>query len=120
MPAGSLIVESLADPSVLEHLKIEARRTIEARSATGAPRVWTIVEFGLGGASPMTVAAALGAALRDGPCYVDFTDGERVYVVFSDQVFDYRRGDAAAHAEAVAHAVSKGIPAVQLDWNWRS
>jgi len=120
MPAGSLIVESLADPRVLEHLTIERRRTIEAPSATGLPRIWTIVEFGLGGRSPMTVAMALEAALRDGPCYVDFTDGDRVYVVFSDRVFNYQRGDAATHAEAVAHAVSKGIPSVQRDWNWRS
>ena len=67
----------------------------------------------------MTVATGLKAALRDGPCYVDFTDGDRVNVVFSDRVFHYQRGDAAAHAEAVAHAMSKGIPSAQRDWNWR-
>ena len=113
-------MESLADPRVLEHLTIERRRTVEAPSAAGQPRIWTIIEFGLGGSSPMTVATALAAALRDGPCYVDFTEGDRVYVVSSGRVFNYQRGDAAAHAEAIAHAVSKGIPPAQRDWNWRS
>ena len=68
----------------------------------------------------MTVAKELQAALFDGPCYVDFIDGNCVYVVFSDRVFDYQRGDTAAHADALAHAVTKQIPPAQLDWNWQA
>ena len=53
----------------------------------------------------------------DGGWYADFTSSDHHVVVFAGRVFRYRRGDAAAQAEARAYGRSLGVPDHQLDWS---
>ena len=48
--------------------------------------------------------------------YCDFRSATETYVVFSQRVFRYPRGDAPGREEAEAHARSVGVPESQLDW----
>ena len=81
------------------------------------PRVWTVIDFEADDSIADRLAQALAAALApDGGWYCDFAVGDERVVVFADAVFRFPRGDAAGRARAVAHGLSVGVPAHQLDW----
>ena len=48
--------------------------------------------------------------------YCDFRSPTETFVVFSERVFRYPRGDTVGRSEAEAHARSVGVPESQLDW----
>ncbi|MFD0564430.1 hypothetical protein ACFQ2M_22305 [Kitasatospora saccharophila] len=91
---------------------------LSATARGSQPPVWTVLEFESDAEDDAPLAEALADALSaEGGWYADYRvgDEERV-VVFSGRVFRYSGADDPRRAEAVAHGVSVGVPAHQLDW----
>jgi len=118
MYRGVLIRESLVGGlSALDCLHIVDTRIIDISSpAAGQPAEWTVLTFEVDDGQAAASAQALADDLAPGPWYVDFNNGERSYVVFSQRVFTYVRGDAVTLRAAQAHARERGIPESQIDW----
>jgi hypothetical protein len=62
------------------------------------------------------LVAELTDAIRPGPWYCDVRSADEAAVVFAGRAFRYRRGDAAARAEAERFARASGVPKGQIDW----
>ncbi|WP_395152519.1 hypothetical protein [Ilumatobacter sp.] len=117
MYRGVLIKESLDRLSILDELRIVDTTVVDLASpAGGQPATWTVVTFEVDDADAPRSAQTLANGLASGPWYVDFNNGERSYVVFSDRVFTYTRGDEATLRTAQVHARGEGIPESQIDW----
>ena len=110
-----LIRESLIRQSTLNGLRILATEIVMSSPAAGQPTTWTLQSFEVDDAHATATAHALADQLTDGPWYVDF-NGARSYVVFSNCVFTYLRGDQVTLSAARAHAHEQGIPESQIDW----
>ncbi len=112
---GTLIRESLRDDSVIGMLDVTNSFVVDVPGHTlSQPLSWTIVEFQT--ATADATATALSAELMPGPWYIDMSSELSIYIVFSSQVFSYRRGDMAGRAAAERHALSVGVPTSQIDW----
>ncbi len=117
MYRGVLIEESLEDLGVLASVWQRPTDVVLLAAPTDAqPGQWTLITFEVDDVDAVNVANQLRDALVDGPWYVDFNNGEHGYVVFSDQVFEYRSGDSASLDAAKNHARGRGIPDDQIDW----
>ncbi|MDJ0664388.1 MAG: hypothetical protein QNJ75_07495 [Acidimicrobiia bacterium] len=114
---GVLIRESLVGDSSLDRLDVVDTKVVDISSpAAGQPAKWTVHTFETDDDQAAACAQALADDLAAGPWYVDFNNGDRSYVVFSQRVFTYVRGDAATLRAAQAHAREQGIPESQIDW----
>ena len=114
---GVLIRESFVDLSVIDRLRVLDTEIVEMSSpAVGQPATWTLLTFEVDDAHAAATAQALADEVADGPWYVDFNNGERTYVVFSDRVFTYVRGDELTLRAARVHARGQGVPESQIDW----
>ncbi len=93
------------------------RHDVSGSTVASQPGVWTFLDVEAPDERADELASALAAALRsDDGWYADFSVGDEHVVVFADHVFRYRRGDAAARAQAVAYGLTAGTPRHQLDW----
>jgi hypothetical protein len=117
---GVLIAESLRTGAGLEGVTLTVRRITRENagdSRAGQPRTWTFIEFVAAAGDAERLANTLSGALDERlGWYCDFRSATETYVVFSQRVFRYPRGDAAGRDEAEAHARSVGVPESQLDW----
>lgn len=114
---GVLIKEALVELSILDELRILGTKVVVIEApAAGQPATWTVITFEVDDAQAPTTAGTLAGQLAPGPWYVDFNNGERSYVVFSDRVFTYLRGDEEGLRAARAHAAGQGVPETQIDW----
>jgi hypothetical protein len=108
--AVSLLVESLA-PARVELVLSEGQPGHRSGRKATAHRVRNRDEHA------DALAAALGDALSEkGGWYCDFRSADETFVVFAGRSFRYRRGDAAARADAEEFGRSVGVPEAQLDW----
>lgn len=117
MYRGVLIKEALVELSILDELRIVDTKVVVIEApAVGQPATWNVITFEVDDAQAVTTAGTLADQLAPGPWYVDFNNGERSYVVFSERVFTYVRGDEATLRAAQAHARELGVPESQIDW----
>lgn len=124
MLKGALIAESLRVGTALEGVPLcvtritryEPSNISPQQLAAGLPRRWTILDFEAKDDQAQPLAEALARVLDPTGWYVDFHSQDEEFVVFSGQIFRYRRGDAKTRAEAQAHGRSHGVPEAQLDW----
>ncbi|RLP87579.1 MULTISPECIES: hypothetical protein [unclassified Micromonospora] len=121
MIRGTLIAESLrpaTDLRVAGLNIVRVRRQDVSNSASDdQPKVWTLLDFEAANQAADEIGRALAESLAsDGGWYADFTVGDDRVVVFSNQVFRYRRGDRKGRAEAVEYGRTVGVPEHQLDW----
>ena len=85
--------------------------------AAGQPLTWTVIEFAIPDDQAEALATALSHALEPQlGWYCDFRSPDETFVVFSERIFRYRRGDQTARAEVEAYARSVGVPESELDW----
>jgi len=121
MVTGRVLAESLrigVDLTVPD-LRVTrvGRHDVSASTAGSQPGVWTFLDLEAPDERADDLARALADALRsDDGWYADFSVGEEHIVVFAGHVFRYRKGDAAARAQAVAYGLVAGTPRHQLDW----
>jgi hypothetical protein len=118
--SGALLDESLRPDAVLEGIPLTVTKIYRAAfgsAEAGQPELWTVIEFEVPADRATELAEALSRLLaREGGWYCDFRSADEVFVVFSDQVFRYPRGDRAGRARAEEHGRSVGVPEAQLDW----
>jgi hypothetical protein len=105
MLRGTIVENSLKDPSVLQSLKIEK---------TWQDGSWTLHDVLV----DEDEALKIGLYFADGPWYVHFweTGKDDVLVVFKDKHFRIKYSDKSTWVDAVAHGKSIGIPDEQLDF----
>ena len=117
---GTLIAESLRPGARLEGVTLTVTRISRENAGdpvAGQPRTWTFVEFVAAAGDADRLATALSRSLDERlGWYCDFRSPTETFVVFSDRIFRYSRGDAGKRTEAEAHARSIGVPESQLDW----
>ena len=115
---GLLLKESLADPGVLERLRLTRTETWQVQNAAAfQPPVWTACWFEADDDQAETLAAALSQALKPQGWYINAAAAGWVYVILPGKVVRYARGDAAARTAAQQAARELGVPASQLDWS---
>lgn len=108
---GYIILQSLADKSWLDRVRIEARRQIGT---------WTFLLVPVEQAELDAHLADLERALkRDEPWYADYARGEELIIVFRDAIFHVGNG-AECRAQAVGHGLRRGVPREQLDFKART
>ena len=121
MIRGTLIAESLRLNESLDRVPLAVSKITRVGPLENLrpdqPTVWTFVEFTAddGHASDLaqSLAQVLDAALG---WYCDFRSDEETFVVFSQRVFRYRRGDPEGRAVAAEYARKVGVPDSQIDW----
>ena len=117
---GVLIGESLLLGKALDGFALTAKKVWRSEAgdvAAGQPRIWTFIEFEAPSHEAEPLAAALSESLDPHTgWYCDFHSDAETWVVFAGRTFRYRRGDAAARAEATAYGRQLGTPEPQLDW----
>jgi len=114
---GLLLHESLADPGVLEMIRITKTETWHVSIAAAfQPKIWTALSFESDDQQDEAIADALSKALKTEGWYINATTETSVYVIFPNKVFRYLKGDRTHRKIAEEHARSIGIPESQLDW----
>lgn len=118
MMTGLLLQEGLADISVLEHLHITKTESWQvSNAATYQPNTWTALSFEVEDSQADLIAEKLSQALKLRGWYINASTATHVYVLFPNRVFKYLKGDDHQRDEAKQYGISRGIPAIQLDWN---
>jgi hypothetical protein len=108
---GYVILQSLADKSWLDRVRIEARRQIGG---------WTFLLVPVEPEGLDAHLIDLQAALKPNePWYADYARGEELLIVFKGAVFAVG-GDRAQWTLAVAYGFKHGVPREQLDFKQRT
>ena len=117
---GTLIGESVRVGAALEGVLLTVEKIYRADAgdqAAGQPLTWTFIEFAIPDDRAEALAEALSRALEPQfGWYCDFRSHDKTFVVFSQRIFRYPRGNQAARAEVEAYARSVGVPESELDW----
>jgi hypothetical protein len=115
---GLLLKESLADPGVLDRLRITRTETWQVQNAASfQPPTWTACWFEANAEQADALAAALSQALKPQGWYINAAASGLVYVILPGQVHRYARGDRAGRQAAQQAARELGVPDSQLDWS---
>jgi hypothetical protein len=116
MMRGLLLLESLADTRVLDHIHVTRTETWQVKNAEPyQPPVWTAISFEADDRQGEVITNAFSQALKQGWCINALTE-THVYVVFPDRVFKYGKGDASQREAVKAFGRASGIAESQLDW----
>ena len=116
---GALITESLKTDITLDDLNIVVRKIVRSQpknTTPEQPKTWTVLYFEAEDTVSEALASALSGVLDQPNWYADFASEAETFVVFSDRIFRYSRGDENGRDEAAAYGVSLGVPESQLDW----
>ena len=113
---GLLLLQSLRDEQVPESLTIlKMEMWVIDEPADFQSERWIAVTFEGDAAQADAIAEEISRRMKP-RWYADFTTDEHVYVIFTDKVFKYPKGDRVRRAETQAYAVAVGVPETQLDW----
>ena len=108
---GYVILQSLADKSWLDRVRIEARRQIGT---------WTFLLVPVEPAELDAQLADLQGALNvDEPWYADYARGDELIIVFRDEIF-HLSCEPTNWAPAIEHGLKLGVPREQLDFKPRT
>ncbi|HVM58947.1 MAG TPA: hypothetical protein VMT80_01290 [Candidatus Paceibacterota bacterium] len=103
MLTGTIVLNSLDSPSVLDEIEILNRTKDED---------WELVDIH----ATREQILQLSKHLVPGPWYMHFWNGDDVLVVFKERYFDIKYSDKTTWIPAVAYGKSIGIPEEQLDF----
>jgi hypothetical protein len=108
---GYVILQSLADKSWLDRVRIEARRQIGT---------WTFLLVPVEPSELDAHLADLQSSLKSGePWYADYACGEELVIVFRDAIF-HVGNDPSKWTPAVEHGLKLGVSREQLDFKPRT
>jgi len=117
---GTIICESLAEGTSLDHLELTVVKLARYQVASVPeyqPSVRTLLEFEASDTAAETLDDALAGSLMTPGWYANWNSEDEATVVFPGKVFRYRRGDPIGRADAQAHGRQLGVPEPQLDWD---
>ncbi len=115
---GVLLRESLADESVLDLFEITKTEIWDVKNATeNQPKVWHALFYEGDTEKTEEIAEKLSKALKQSEWYINFTADNQVYVVFSQKVFVYPKGDQTKREEIKKYGRSIHFAETQLDWD---
>ncbi|HEX5774691.1 MAG TPA: hypothetical protein VFY28_01875 [Candidatus Paceibacterota bacterium] len=105
MLQGTIVENSLREPSVLKELSI---------LKSWPDGTWNLHQVEL----DREQAIKLGSHLSDGPWYMHFWESgsDDVLIVFRGKTFDIKHSDKSTWSEAVSYGKSIGVPEEQLDF----
>ena len=108
---GTIIKESLIDPSILDSLQIVSDHVENSQDdADGSWHLYTVL------ISRDEIPKIQPYLERKGGWYMHFWKGRDVIVVFRDRVFEIDADDKTTWKDAVEYGLSMGVPAEQLDF----
>ncbi len=117
---GTIIEESLADPSVLEEVKIISTAVEKVTPSHHTPHVtrWTLHTVLVSVRDARKVAEDIRRALDTvhGHWYVDFKNAVTHYIIYAEKVFVVDRTRTRDYEAARRFGLSLGIPAHQVDF----
>jgi len=117
--AGTIIEESLKDPSVMKTLHITKTKVEPVTEQHKTPwlKQWTLHSVIIPEAKAQSTAGLLSQALDDNYWYADFKNNEIHYVIFPDKVFKVELKDPDQYKPVVSYGLSLNIPRYQLDFS---
>jgi hypothetical protein len=114
---GLLLKESLVDDSVLELVNVVKVEVWDVNNAAPCqPKTWTAIIFEAEKERAPDLAEAFSKILKPEGWYINFSTGDKMYVIFPQNIFCYQRGDTTSREEAIVFGRSLNIPESQLDW----
>ncbi len=116
---GVIIEESLDNKDILKKVKIVSTKVEKVTTEPQTPWLsqWTLHTVEINQEKADEIARLISQSLeREHDWYADFNNGERFYVIFTDKVFTYKKGDKEGRQKAVDYGLSLGIPDYQLDF----
>ena len=117
---GTIIAESLGDPSILRELKILATRVEEVAEKHQTPWLsqWTLHTVEIPEEKANEFAEKVSRSFdTDHPIwYADFKNDDYHFIIFSNKVFKVDLSNPALYKEATIYGISLGIPDYQLDF----
>ncbi len=118
---GTIIEESLSDPSVLEEVKILSTKVEKVTPEHHTPHLskWTLHTVEISPRDADKVADDIRQALdtSHGHWYADFKNETTHYIIYSDKVFKADRKSARDYEVAKRFGISLGIPDYQVDFS---
>lgn len=118
---GTIIEESLEDPSILKELKILSTRVVMVTEKHKTPwlKQWTLHKVEIPEDKVGEYAKRLSKVLdksHAGSWYCDFQNIELHYIVFRDKVFLAHKSNLDEYRPAMDYGKQLGIPEYQLDF----
>ena len=110
---GTVIKESLEDPSILDELDV-LQEYIEEHPNEEFEE-WHLCEIHIEPENMDSITQRLQSALRSG-WFTHFYREDKLIVVFKDKIFHASRRDLSSQQEAIEHGLNQGIPKEQLDF----
>lgn len=119
---GTVIEESLQDPSVLADLKILETKveTVTDQHKTPWLKQWTLHTVEVPEEKADETASRLSAVIDPAHAsswYIDYKNDRKHYIVFRDRVFVVDRKKPEEYEAVTRYGVSIGIPDHQLDFS---
>lgn len=118
---GTIIEESLKDPSVLKLVKITSTKVEDVTEEHKTPwlKQWTLHAVEIPESKAQEVAEALSHAIdtTHGNWYADFKTETHHYIIFPNKVFFIDRTKKEEYAAATEYGISLGIPSYQVDFS---
>ena len=118
---GTIIEESLRDPSILEEVKILETRVEKVTQKHRTPHLkqWTLHTVEVSARDAPKVAEDIRQALdtSHGHWYADFKNRTTHYIIYRDKVFKADRTNARDYEAAKRFGIFLGIPEHQVDFS---
>lgn len=115
---GTIVVESLKDKTILDHVKIIATEIERVTENFQTPWLsqWTLRTVEIENGRVESFARALSQAIETEHAnwFADFNNETTHYIVFPEKVFIVNRKDPSGYAAPRAYGLSRGIPEHQL------
>lgn len=118
---GTIIEESLLNPSVLSGVKVLSTKVEAVGPGHQTPwlKQWTLHRVEVPEAKAREVAQKLSLSLDYGhknAWYADFKNSESHFIIYKDKIFIVSKGDRAGYAAAKNYGLALGIPVHQVDF----
>lgn len=118
---GTIIEESLADPTILKELKILSTRTSKVAQKHKTPwlKQWTLHKVEIPSASASAIAQRISKAIdtTHGTWYADYKNDTHHYIIFPNKIFYIDRTKKQEYDAATRYGIQLGIPDYQLDFS---
>ncbi len=119
---GTIIQESLNDPSLLRKVKILKTKIepVTEKHKTPWIKQWTLHTVEVAEDKADDIATEVSKSLdytHKNAWYVDFKNNKFHYIIYKDKIFKINRINPAEYQAATNYGISLGIPEYQVDFS---